>query len=71
MNGRRTGPACNQVGSFVNQVQQLVQASALSPTLGQALANAANALQAALDCSLRPTFPKQNASHAILSNGER
>jgi hypothetical protein len=52
MNAGRTGPACNQMSAFVNQVALLLQAGALTPTLGQALANAANALKAELGCPL-------------------
>jgi hypothetical protein len=50
MNASRTGPACNQMGAFINQVALLMEAGALTPTLGQALANEANALKAALGC---------------------
>jgi alpha-tubulin suppressor-like RCC1 family protein len=53
MNGNRIGPACNQMDSFANQVSLLITTDALSPTLGQALANAANALKAALGCTVR------------------
>jgi hypothetical protein len=56
MNAGRTGPACNQMGSFLNEVRMLIGAGALTPTLGQALENAANALKAALGCPLRATF---------------
>ena len=56
MNAGRTGPACNQINSFINQVGLLIQAGALTPTLGQALNNAANALKASLGCPLRATF---------------
>jgi alpha-tubulin suppressor-like RCC1 family protein len=55
MNAGRTGPACNQMDSFLNQVHLLIEAGALTPTLGQALENAANALKAALGCPLRAT----------------
>jgi hypothetical protein len=56
MKAGRTGPACNQIGSFLNQVHLLIEAGALTPTLGQALENAAYALKAALGCPLRATF---------------
>jgi len=51
MNAGRTGPACNQINAFISQVGLLIQSGALTPTLGQALGNAANALKAALGCS--------------------
>jgi hypothetical protein len=51
MNAGRTGPACNQINAFVSQVGLLIESGALTPTLGQALNNAANALKAALGCS--------------------
>ena len=53
MNAGRTGPACNKMDSFLNQVRLLIEAGTLTPTLGQALANAANALKAAFGCPLR------------------
>jgi hypothetical protein len=56
MNSRRIGPACNQINSFLNQVTLLIESGALTPTLGQALDNAANALKAALGCPLRATL---------------
>ena len=56
MNAGRTGPACNQINAFLNQVSLLIQSGALTPTLGQALDNAGNALKATLGCPLRATF---------------
>jgi alpha-tubulin suppressor-like RCC1 family protein len=56
MNAGRTGPACNQINAFLNQVSLLIQSGALTPILGQALDNAANALKDALGCPARGTF---------------
>jgi len=56
MNAGRTGPACNQVGAFLNQVNLLIESGGLTPTLRQELDNAANALKGNLGCPLRPTF---------------
>ena len=56
MNAGRIGPACNQINAFLNQVGLLIQSGALTPTFGQALDNAANALKAAFGCPLRAAF---------------
>jgi hypothetical protein len=50
MDAGRTGPACNQMDSFLNQVRLLIETGALTPTLGQTLENAANAMKDSLGC---------------------
>jgi hypothetical protein len=42
--------ACNQVGSFINQVNAFLNSGSLATSQGQALINAANAIKTSLGC---------------------
>ena len=46
----RIAPACNQLGSFINQIEAMVHDSTLSPAEAQELRGAADAIRATLGC---------------------
>ena len=46
----QTGAACNQLSSFINQVNAFISNGTLTPAQGQLLIDAANALKTNLGC---------------------
>lgn len=50
INNGQTAAACNQLSSFINHVNSLVNAGSLTEIQGQSLNNAANAVKASLGC---------------------
>jgi len=46
----QTDVACNQLSSFISQVNAFINSRTLTQTQGQSLINAANALKTSLGC---------------------
>jgi hypothetical protein len=46
----QTNAACNQLSSFINQVQGFINNGSLTASQGQALIDAANAIKSSLGC---------------------
>ena len=50
LDNNQTGAACNQLNSFINQVNAFISNGSLTQAQGQALINAANAAKTNLGC---------------------
>lgn len=50
LDGDRTGGACNQLSSFIRQVDAFIDSRALNQTQGQSLINSANTIKTSLGC---------------------
>jgi hypothetical protein len=50
LDANQTGAACNQLSSFISQVQAYINSHALTPAQGQSLIDGANAIKTSIGC---------------------